>query len=199
MSLPLQPGLHPWPPWASRLALLLALALAVLVIGCLPRAQRTSPRLILDGPGSHGGYARALVDLIDGSHERCWVAMYVVRPQDDVIGGVIDALARAQRRGVDVRVMLDQETRPERHPDGKELKAVERLRELGLRVVLDEGDVTSHVKLVTVDGRFVLSGSHNWTRSALVENREASWLVEDPDLAHQAEDWLRKVPGWDQP
>jgi phosphatidylserine/phosphatidylglycerophosphate/cardiolipin synthase-like enzyme len=179
------------------LAAVLALTLAVLLVGLVAPARRTPPELLLGGPDQELSYARAASRLITGAKQRVWMAMYVMRPEDEAVSGLIDALGEAHDRGVDVRVCLDRGKGWRGEPDDKHLAPAERLQARGITVILDEPDRTTHAKLLVADGLRVLSGSHNWTRSALTANREASWLVEDAAIAAEAERWLASIPGWD--
>lgn len=198
MSLPLQPDLHPWPPLLRRIAAVAALVLAVLLVGIAAPARRRPPELLLGGDRAlEGVYARDAERLIASARSRCWLAMYVIRPDDGVVGGLLEALAAAQARGVDVRVLLDRGQPRDGVADDKHVAAEAWLREHGIRVVLDELELTTHAKVLVVDGRSVLIGSHNWTRSALTANREAAVRLDDPGRAGEVEAWLRSVPGWD--
>jgi phosphatidylserine/phosphatidylglycerophosphate/cardiolipin synthase-like enzyme len=192
MALPLQPDLNPWPPWWRRLLIGAALALVILVLGCWSSGRQVPPELLLSGKGHELEYARAAERLILGAQERIWMAMYVIHPDSDgPVTTLLRALADRAQRGLDVRVLLDQDARDDKH-----VAAAAWLREHGVRVVLDEGNRTSHAKVVVVDGRWILAGSHNWTRSALTGNREASWLVDDRSAATRLEADLAEVPGW---
>lgn len=56
-----------------------------------------------------------------------------------------------------------------------------------------------HAKLVTVDDRVAVIGSHNWSYHALRKNAELSWRIEDPDgvrevMAYFGELWRKSVP-----
>ena len=195
-DLPLQRDLHPWSPGLRRIAMVLALALAVILAGWLAPSRQTPPLLILGGPKHEGDYARVAEQLIAGAHQRLWMAMYVIHPGDPVVDGLLAALAAASARGVDVRVCLDLGAPRDGVVDDKHVAAEAWLRAHNVHVVLDEANKTTHAKLLVADSRTVLAGSHNWTRSALSINREASWLVEDPAAAAEAEAWLAAVPGW---
>ena len=196
MSLPLQPSGQPWSPGLRRAALVLGLALAVLLLGWLAPARSQPIRLILGGPGGSGDYLSEARRLIDGAQHRLCMAMYVLRPDEGPIGGLLDGLAAAAARGVDVRVVLDRGAGWAGQPDSKHEAPAAWLAAHGVRVILDEPEITSHVKVLVADGRRVLAGSHNWTRSAVAVNREASWLVDDPVVGAQIESWLANVPGW---
>lgn len=198
MSLPLQPGLRPWPPWMLRSLLILCLALVVLVVGWLAPARVAPPELILGGPGYERAYVRAAERLISSAQRRCWMVMYVIRPDDNAIGELLRALEATAARGVDVRVLLDRGATWKNLPDDKHLAPAAWLTEHGVRVVLDEIDRTTHAKVLVVDSERILAGSHNWTNSAVTTNREASWLVSDAVAAQQIEAWLEAVPGWNR-
>lgn len=198
-DLPLQRTRPPWPPQLWRWTLLCVLALAVLLLGLLAPRRTAVARPLLGGPGQEMAYAREARRLIDRAEQRIWLAMYVLRPDDGPVGGLLDGLAAAAARGVDVRVCLDLGQERDGEPDLKHEAAAAWLAARGVRVILDEDRVTSHAKVMVVDGRFVLSGSHNWTRSALVANRELSWLVEDAATVDGIEAWLAAIPGWSTP
>jgi phosphatidylserine/phosphatidylglycerophosphate/cardiolipin synthase-like enzyme len=199
VALPLQPGLLPWPHWLRRLLLLAGVASAVLALGLAAPARRAPPELLLTGPGHEYDYARRVERLIAGAHARIWVMMFVVRFEaDGGPGPMAGALAAAAARGVRVQVCLDQgRDWQSGEPDLKHLAPAAWLSDHGVRVVLDELGRTSHTKALLVDRRWAVVGSHNWTRSALVSNREASLLVDDPGVAGGLEQEFAGIPGWD--
>jgi phosphatidylserine/phosphatidylglycerophosphate/cardiolipin synthase-like enzyme len=199
VGLPLQPDLRPWPAWQRRAGLLLALALAVLALGVAARGRAAPPRLLLSGAGAEESYLGTVARLIAGARERVWVAMFVVRSEgEDPPRALMQALADAAARGCRVQVALDRgRDWQTREPDGKHLAPAAWLDAHGVRVVLDELERTSHTKAVIVDSRRAVVGSHNWTRSALVANREASLLIDDPAVAARLERELAGIPGWD--
>jgi len=196
MSLPLQQTGQPWSPGLRRAALVLLLAIAVLLLGLVAPARVRPPQLILGGPDRELDYAREARRLIDGAQRRLWMSMYVLRPDDGIIGGLLDGLVAAAARGVDVRVVLDRGAGWDGQPDLKHEAPAAWLAAHGVRVLLDDEEVTSHAKVLVADSRLILAGSHNWSRSALVKNRELSWLVDDAEAAVEVERWLASIPGW---
>lgn len=193
MNLPLEPDLQPWPVWLKRLALILALVLAILVLGiCCGTARRPPPRLLLAGPGHEMEYPRAVERLVTSARTRISLTMFVIRVDDDgPVMQLMDALAAAVRRGVAVRVVLDRGKDWETGaPDTKHEAAAAWLTAHGVTVALDGLDITTHAKVLVVDGRWVVLGSHNWTRSAFTTNREGSLLLDDPQLAAELEQWM---------
>jgi len=199
MGLPLQPDLTPWTAGHRRLLVIVLLALGVIVLGIFSQIRREPPRLL----GSHGrpgieDYHTTALRLIAAARERVTVALFVVRLDDDgPVQHLLTALSDAARRGVSVRVVLDR-GRDWRtgEVDPKHLAVAEHLRRSGVRVVLDEAERTTHVKVLVVDDRHVVVGSHNWTRSALTTNREWSLLIDDVDVAAQIQAELSALPDW---
>lgn len=198
MALPLQTDLVPWPAWQRRAFVLLALLLAVVALGLIAQARREPTRLLATGdlPGADDFHTTA-VRLIDGATRRLTVVMYVMRLDDGPVQRLVEGLVSAARRGVEVRVVLDQgQDWRTGAPDPKHQEAADRLRRGGVRVVLDEERRTTHAKVIVVDDRQVVVGSHNWTRAALTANREWSLLIDDPAIASLIHADLASLPGW---
>ena len=106
---------------------------------------------------------------------------------------IADELIRARQRGVAVTVILEEEGR---HPD--ELNAANHdtavlLRRGGVTVRFDSPRVTTHVKAVVIDNRYVYVGSHNLTQSALTRNNELSLLIDSPALAAEVTGYLNQL------
>jgi phosphatidylserine/phosphatidylglycerophosphate/cardiolipin synthase-like enzyme len=199
MGLPLQPDLTPWTAGQRRLLVIVLLALVVIIVGAFAQARRDPPRLL----GSHGrpgseDYHTTALRLIAAARVRVTVALYVARLDDDgPVEQLMSALSAAARRGVTVRVVLDRgKDWRTGEVDPKHLEVAERLQRGGVRVVLDEAERTTHAKVLVVDDRHVVVGSHNWTRSALAANREWSLLIDDPQIAAQIVGELSTIPGW---
>ena len=199
MGLPLQPELTPWSAGQRRTMVLTVLALSVFLLGALSYARQEPPRLL----GSHGrpgieDYHTAALRLIAGAKHRVTIAIYVIRVDEDgPVDHVFRALGDAVQRGVDVRVVLDRGVDWRTGaPDTKHVEPAKQLAKLGVRVVLDEEDRTTHAKVLVVDERHVIVGSHNWTRSALAANREWSVQIDDREVARQIQAELSLLSGW---
>ncbi|MCA9608520.1 MAG: hypothetical protein KC619_23105 [Myxococcales bacterium] len=119
---------------------------------------------------------RVVESAIDGATDRIWIAVFSLRL--DWLG---DALVRAHRRGVDVRVITDRNQSETTSVD-------DRLREAGIEVIEarnENGAFTAmHQKFAVIDGRTTLVGSYNWTYTATMYNYEdLAVIADDPEVA----------------
>ena len=90
---------------------------------------------------------------------------------------ITDAILRAHTRGVAVRVLTDDE---KSHDLGSD---IDRLRAAGIRCKMDVGNAAHmHHKFALFDGRRLMTGSFNWTRSDSEQNEENLIVTADPTL-----------------
>lgn len=200
MSLPLQPSLTPWPLWLHRLAIVAALILSIVIVGVVwGTARRPPPKIVLSGAGHDMEYPRAVERLVSQAQHQVSLMMYVMQLDGDgPVARLAQVLADAAGRGVIVRVVLDRGLHYKKDlEDNKNEKAEQWLRAHGIHVVLDELETITHAKTLVVDHRWVIVGSHNWTYSAFVKNREVSVVMDDEQMATTLEMWFKKIPGWE--
>ena len=180
-----------WDPWVVRLGLATVLVGFLVAGGLLVPPRLVPPQVVLDGPAEHGAYLRTAERLIAGATQRIRVTLFVARlDSEGPVLALCEALAAAAARGVQVRVMLDAGKDRLTGEADRNHAAVAWFVAHGVHVDRDEDTITSHAKVLVVDGRHVLIGSHNWTRSALTLNREATIYLNDPGQAAQVEAWL---------
>ena len=86
------------------------------------------------------------------------------------------AILDAHRRGVEVRVITDNDKSLDEGSD------VDRLARAGVPVRKDMTECHMHHKFAVFDGRLMLTGSYNWTRSAARYNEENLIVSGDPRL-----------------
>ena len=86
------------------------------------------------------------------------------------------ALLEAFQRGVEVRIITDDE---KSHDKGSDIRT---LRKAGIRVRMDNDPAHMHHKFVIRDGVMLASGSFNWTRSATTRNNENIIVTNQPQL-----------------
>lgn len=135
------------------------------------------------------GSARVLVlSVIDAAKQEIRVLTYSFTARD-----ITDALIRAKRRGVDVKVVADYRG----NKDNYSQAALWALVRAGIPVKLDDHYPIQHDKTIIVDGQHVETGSFNFTTSAEKRNSENAVVVwELPSLAKSyLEHWQSR---WEQ-
>lgn len=150
---------------------------AILLLACASPAQTA----VVPGPAPPGAPAAQLivepddgvqpvVAFVSQAHQTLDVAMYLLSDRD-----LIDALEASQRRGVRVRVMLEE------NPYGTgpgNRRVFDSLKGAGIAVRWGPPEFEfNHEKYAVADGRVALIGTANWTYSAFTKNRE--YLAED--------------------
>jgi phosphatidylserine/phosphatidylglycerophosphate/cardiolipin synthase-like enzyme len=119
-------------------------------------------------------------------------ARYYPEYKNDANSLILNDLISAAQRGVSVEVILDASNWNRSNTlDNKEF--ADTLRKCGIKVYFDPPDVTSHDKLIIVDGKITIVGSTNWSYYALERNNEASVLIYSPEVAEYFEKYFEKV------
>jgi phosphatidylserine/phosphatidylglycerophosphate/cardiolipin synthase-like enzyme len=117
--------------------------------------------------------------------------MYILSDKD-----VIEALKRAEDRGVEVRIILD----PSRRYN---LKYIDELKREGVDIKWYPVNKPSlmHRKLAVFDKEKVLLGSANWSRNGLTNNKEIDILIDDSPAVKKiadifSNDWYHSFLGY---
>lgn len=124
----------------------------------------------------NGGAESRLVKMLDGAKSEVRAMIYCVNSP-----AITDALIRAKRRGVDVRMVVDYV-----QAAGKTMTD-ERLIAAGvpLFALRGTGGGVMHIKAVVVDRRMVAWGSYNLTTPAEKRNDEVLAVDDSPPAAVQ--------------
>ncbi len=135
--------------------------------------------------------AKPILAAIDGASRTLRVKMFVFSDP-----GLLKAVIAAKRRGVKVRVMLNQARRSGEHENDATRKALE----LANVEVVDANPVfaLTHEKSMVVDDRTAFVKSLNWTTKNLTETRDyAIVTTRSPDVTEMIEcfeaDWRRQA------
>jgi len=172
--------------WArGSLWLFLALCLTPLPV----RAENLVPEPQLLENGSYGP---VLLTKIHQAKRRILCVFFLFKITDSprsLPRAVASELIAAQRRGVDVTVVLD----ATRQTQQDNRNATRILAQGGVRVVCAPAGTTTHAKAIAIDDRYVIIGSHNLTQSALTRNNELSLLVDSPQLAARMRRYLERL------
>jgi phosphatidylserine/phosphatidylglycerophosphate/cardiolipin synthase-like enzyme len=132
-----------------------------------------------------GGGMKALVKTIGQARSTVHVAVFSFTLRE-----AAQALVDAAARGVEVRVVLDEE---EKNDEFSKLTFLLR-KNIPLRI--DENPGYMHDKFAVIDGKVVITGSYNWTASAEFRNRENLLVIDDVSLAKKYEKVFKTL--WEQ-
>ena len=192
-----------------------SVAVLCAVAGAASRIKDVSPVWTAPAGAVGGGALTADVFALVGSANTSVVcATYNLQPSSALWAALVDL--RARRPGVSVRLYLDTQAAdgPFHRPEGRRghweqnhdrggssrLKTGEIARKLRGAVVMrtrapeDDGRaVTSHAKFLSIDHRFLLVGSANFSFSAEERNVELGLRLDDPALAHSVEKQMRDL------
>ncbi|HJY98991.1 MAG TPA: phospholipase D-like domain-containing protein [Patescibacteria group bacterium] len=132
------------------------------------RAYFTKP------PEEGPGIEQHLIELVGSAEVSVHVASYEMD-----LESVADALIAAHDRGLDVKLVYDNEMVDD---EGKEL-VLARLKAAGIPMVPDERSAFMHNKFFVIDGKTVWTGSFNYTENASQKNNENAVVFFVPELA----------------
>jgi mitochondrial cardiolipin hydrolase len=108
----------------------------------------------------------------DLARQNCDICVFTIT--DDRI---TDAIIRAHARGVQVRIITDDEKARDAGSD------IDQLQMVGIPCKMDVGNPAHmHHKFALFDNRRLMTGSFNWTRSASEQNEENLIVTTDPSL-----------------
>jgi len=118
--------------------------------------------------------AREIVSEIDKAKTFIYVAMYTFTSRQ-----VAQALLRARKRGVDVKLCSDSGQTEYKY------SKVGFLENKGVPTKLIDGSGYMHNKFCVIDGATVITGSYNWTVSADLRNNEDLLIIKSAEIAKQ--------------
>lgn len=139
-------------------------------------------------------YFPRVYDSLHEANESIVCVLYLVsfnpKDKDSSVFKLVNELVYAHQRGVQVRVILDQNIdfskgikRDQWETEGKNVNCYNFLKENGVDVVYDDAARLTHSKLIIIDTETVIVGSSNWTASALDHNYESNVLISSKELA----------------
>ena len=96
-------------------------------------------------------------------------------------------LINAHRRGVDVRVIIDATSAK------NEYTKHSILRKAGIPVKIENWGGKMHMKAASIDNRYLVLGSMNWTSAGERSNDENSLLLDSPELARQFDTYYENI------
>ncbi len=131
---------------------------------------------------------RALQNANRSIHIIAFELKYYARYPESKTNILVEDIIEARRRGVDVRIIVDQYS--------KENNAFGLLRDEGVDIVYDSESVTTHAKTVIVDSRVVILGSTNFSYYGLEKNNEVDVFIDSGEIAVFYEAYFMEIWDW---
>jgi hypothetical protein len=151
------------------------LFLPLLLLSLSLQAADPSSSTIYPYFSPNGGCTQAIVDALGASKSSVLVQAYSFTSAP-----IAKALVEAHKRHVDVQVILDKSQRTERYSGATFLSNE------GIPVFIDSAHKIAHNKIMIVDGKTVITGSFNFTKSAEEGNAENLLVISNaPELAQK--------------
>ena len=151
-------------------------------------------------PINNRDYLPSVLDRINKATKSIRVMMYLAQRYENFSQSppnqLLLALAQAQKRGVEVQVILERPKHDnERSSDlSRKNKQVEKfLTGAGIVAMEDSPKITTHAKVLVIDTRYIIIGSTNWTYAALALNNEASVMIDSPAVAKVYEGLFEQI------
>lgn len=92
---------------------------------------------------------------------------------------IVQSLAEARSRGVDVIVLLDKSNRNQKY------SAADFTSHSGIETLIDDKHAIAHNKVMIIDDQIVITGSYNFTRAAEKSNAENLVIIESVPIAEK--------------
>lgn len=119
--------------------------------------------------------------------EACYYEEYPDSPSNILIRDLIEA----HRRGVKVEVILEVGIFEEVNRNNQEVGQL--LSKEGIAVAFDSPSITTHAKLITIDGNISILGSTNWKYYSLSKNNEVAVLIKSREVAREIEEYFKII------
>jgi len=120
-------------------------------------------------------YQQTLHKHLTQAEKSITIAMYfiILEPKGKgPINELVNVLIDAKNRGVSVKVLLESSKLKESR------LAYQKLKENDITVYFDTPKQLLHIKGVAIDDKYLFLGSANWSRAAIEDNNEASYLAD---------------------
>jgi phosphatidylserine/phosphatidylglycerophosphate/cardiolipin synthase-like enzyme len=155
------------------MARLIPFLFTLLFCGCEPcREAATIPTGWQVYFSPYGGCTEAVVAALSRATNSVLVQAYSFTSAP-----IAKAVADAQRRHLQVAVILDRSQRTEKY------SSADFLRNSGVPTFIDSKHAIAHNKIMIIDGAVVLTGSFNFTKAAEENNAENLLVIRDATLA----------------
>lgn len=144
--------------------------------------QNTIGTLIMDDQ-----YPKFISSLLRCAKKSIYIIMFFMSYQEKKSSStkpLIQELIKSQRRGVNIQVILDKDAEGEVY--GSRIinsYAYKEFLKNGIKVCYDDEEEVTHTKLVIVDCRHIVIGSHNWTSGSFKSYDDTSIYIDSDIIA----------------
>lgn len=142
-------------------------------------------------------YYYFLREVFKRARERIWVIMFFMRFEDEETYPtdlLIDELLLAKSRGVEIRIILDRDAEGDVYGSRVINEEVYNFFvNNGIEVTWDSEEIVTHTKMVLIDDKHLIVGSHNWTAGSFFVYDDKSVYVESRNLAQKASDDFKRL------
>lgn len=159
-----------------RHSICLALFLTLLVAAC------SCPKILSIQFPPYEGSHKPIISLYDNAEKYIHLAIYSLTKDE-----FAEALIRAHKRGIEVKVLIDKGQALDRKADDEVLEAA------GIGLRRSRGDGSMHNKFAVIDGVIVYTGSYNHTDRATSKNDENCIIIKDKETAQKYEAQFQKL------
>ncbi len=125
---------------------------------------------------------KPIIQLYDSAEKSIHLAIYSLTKDE-----FAEALVRAHKRGVEVKVLIDKVQAAGRYADD------EKLEKAGVGLRRSKGSGLMHNKFAVIDGIIVYTGSYNHTEGATTKNDENYIIIKDQEVAGTFEKQFQKL------
>ena len=123
---------------------------------------------------ANGHPETALINVINSSKSTLNIAIYSITKYD-----IVDAIANAKKRGVDVKIITDKEC----SSSSSQSKELSYLLKYNIPIKINSHSGLMHMKVTIADSSTVTVGSYNYTQNASTENDEVLCVINDKNVA----------------
>lgn len=138
-------------------------------------------------PVSDRGYYLKTHQILQNSKESIHMVMFEVKYYPKYPNSHENILVRdlieAKKRGVDVKIIVDEYSNKD--------NAYDYLKKNGVEIKYDPENITTHSKVIIVDGKIIILGSTNWSYFSLDNNHETDIVIEDSETAEYFENYFQ--------
>ncbi|MEA3471292.1 MAG: phospholipase D-like domain-containing protein [Thermodesulfobacteriota bacterium] len=148
-------------------------------------------RLLADGE-----YFKAMKEAVEGARSEIVMSFFLFKTngyKSSYPDMILNRLIAAAKRGVKVKIVLERDTNRNSMISRNNRETAERLQRGGIEVLFDSPKTKTHTKVAIIDRRYVFLGSHNLTSSALKYNHELSFVIDSPEMAREALDYVNEL------